>query len=470
MNWIKTHIVKCSAVLAFLAAFVFFQVAYPYHLMRREQMNLFLFDWDYIRETYRGVGWLARFVCDFVDQFFLLPVVGPLVVALLLTAIGVVVYRICRHFLGKWSSLGTAALFYVWSFLRETDNLFSTRYTLVLLAYLSLVLLALQARKAWMQGVAAAVLLAFGAWALGSPFHRYYGRPWGKPVITYDRVIGLDSEVSKEHWDKVIRLSKKDLHLLESSYCYNLAHAMKGDLARAFFNHSQESVRGLLLRVSTDKSAFSNCMAGEAWFQLGDMTLAEQSAIIMLQASPKHTGTRYLIRLARANLISGEDGAAQKYLDLLSKTLFYGNWAKRMMPGNQDAATVAELAESRERLARTDFVHHSVEPRNILLGLLEADPENALAREYLLVYDLLTFNLDDFAEEYALKKEDAPIFHEALLIWLSLQNEMTEANAARYGIAPAMISKMERFFINPDRYRNTYWYFYLNAMLEDEEQ
>ena len=107
---------------------------------------------------------------------------------------------------------------------------------------------------------------------------------------------------------------------------------------------------------------------------------------------------------------------------------------------------------------------------NILLGLLEADPENALAREYLLVYDLLTFNLDDFAEEYALKKEDAPIFHEALLIWLSLQNEMTEANAARYGIAPAMISKMERFFINPDRYRNTYWYYYLNAMLEDEEQ
>ena len=53
--------------LAFLGSFLFFQFAYPYHIMRREQMNLFLFDWDYIRQTYTGVGWLARFVSDFID-------------------------------------------------------------------------------------------------------------------------------------------------------------------------------------------------------------------------------------------------------------------------------------------------------------------------------------------------------------------------------------------------------------------
>lgn len=42
----------------FLMTFAFFQFAYPYHLIRREQQNLFLFDFDYIRQTYTGNGWL----------------------------------------------------------------------------------------------------------------------------------------------------------------------------------------------------------------------------------------------------------------------------------------------------------------------------------------------------------------------------------------------------------------------------
>ena len=78
--------------LAFLGSFLFFQFAYPYHLMRREQLNLFLYDGDYIAETYRGTGWLARFAADSLEQFFHLPVVGPLVVSLLLVAIGYVAY------------------------------------------------------------------------------------------------------------------------------------------------------------------------------------------------------------------------------------------------------------------------------------------------------------------------------------------------------------------------------------------
>ena len=55
--------------------------------MRREQLNLFLFDGDYISQTYRGTGWLVRFVADFLEQFFHLPVAGPLIVALVLTVL-----------------------------------------------------------------------------------------------------------------------------------------------------------------------------------------------------------------------------------------------------------------------------------------------------------------------------------------------------------------------------------------------
>ncbi len=457
------HIGHIAAALAFLAAFAFFQIGYPYHLVRREQMTLFVFDWDYILQTYRGAGWLARFCTDFLEQFFHLPAVGPLVVALLLTGIGTVAYRIARHFLGRWPSLAIGAAFYIWSFFRETGNLYITQYTVVMLAYLSLVLLALRFKRAWMKPVAAVVLLAAGAWALGAPFHKYYGKPWGHPRFNYDRVIGLDAEVARERWDKVIKLSEKDLYMTEASYCYNLAHAMKGDMSQALFEHSQNGVAGLLIRISTDRSAFSDCLAGEAWFQVGDMTIAEQGAIIALQASPKHTGARYLVRLARVNLASGEDAAAQKYLDLLSKTLFYGKWARSMMPGCQDEATRADLAERRARLAQRDFVHHSDYPRDVLVNLLEADPDNKVAREYLRCYDLMNLDLDHFMEDYALSPDPSPVYHQAALIWLSVKSELTEQVLSRYGIAMEEVDRMGRFFRNPSRYKNTYWYYYMQA-------
>ena len=396
MNGFRKHIEPLAVGLGFLVVFVFFQFFYPYHLVRREEMNLFLFDGDYICQTYRGMGFLSSFVADFLEQFFHLPVVGPLIMALLLTGIGVLAYRICRHFLGRWPSLAVGVLFFAWSFMRETGNLFTTRYTVVTVGYLSLILLALQMKKGWAKAVAAVVFLAIGVWTLGSPYHKYYGKLWGTPVLSYDRVIGLDFETSRENWDKVLSLSKKDLYMVEASYCYNLAHAMKGDLGSKLFNHSQNGANTLLMRVSIDRTAFSNNMAGEAWFHLGNMTVAEQGAIVALQSAPDHRGARYVKRLAEVNLISGEDAAAQKYLSLLSRTLFYGKWARRRMPGRQDEAIRASIAEARANLPKTDFVHQSEDPRSVLLCLLEANPSNELARQYLLCYDLLRDNLDNF--------------------------------------------------------------------------
>ena len=462
----QKYLAPVAAGLAFLASYGFFQFAYPYHIMRREQMNLFLFDWDYIRQTYTGVGWLARFVSDFIDQFFLLPVVGPVVVALLVTAIAVCAYRICRHFLGKWPSLAVGAAFFLWSFFRETDNLYLTRYTVATLLFLVLILIALKFRKAWMKAAAAVLLLALGAWSLGSPVHKYYGRAWGWPKFEYDKIIGLDTEIYRENWDKVIKRSKDDLKMTEASYCYNLAHAMKGDLPENLFEYSQNYANSIFLWITTDLSQFSASMAGEAWFHLGEMTLAEQSAMIALQASPKHTGARYIERLARVNLATGEKGASQKYLEILSKTLFYGKWARNILNGHPDEATRAWVEDTHSKLSNpeTDYVYGNNLLRPVLTGLLDANPSNALAREYLLVYDLMTFDLDHFMEDYSPETDTAPIFQEAVTVWLSMNEGLNAENAAKYGISTSMLNRLERFSRYPDNYRNTYWYYCMRAM------
>lgn len=466
MKALKTHTGLIAACSAFVAAFGFFQFAYPYHLMRREQMNLFLFDWDYIRQTYRGTGWLARFLSDFLEQFFSLPVVGPVIVALLITAIGVVAYRICRHFLGKWPSLAVGAAFCIWSFFRETENIYITRYTIAVLIYLSLILLALRCRRTWMKPAVAAVLVGLAVYPTGTPYNKYYGKAWGWPIIEYDKVIGLDTEVFKENWDKVIKRSKKDLLSTEASYCYNLAHAMKGDLGESLFNYAQKYSNSLFMFITTDLSQFSSSMVGEAWYHLGDMTIAEQSAIIGLQASPKHTGARYIKRMAMVNLVSGEQGAAQKYLRLLSGTLFYGKWARQILAGHPDERTKAKIEDLQSKLAeaRTDFVYNANLFRPVLLGLLEANPSNDLAHEYLLCYDLLSFDLEHFMEDFRPETDTSTLYHEAVLIWLDSQGQLSQENAAKYGVSSSTLNRLGRFMRYPDNYRNTYWYYFTQEM------
>lgn len=452
------------AVLAFLTSFAFFLFAYPYHLIRREQLTLFLYDWDYICQTYAGTGWLARFVSDFLVQFFLLPVIGPLIVALLLTAIGSAAYSICRKFIGVWPSLAIATVIIFWSFMRETGNLYTTRYTLVILGYLAIILAALQFKKYIYRAFSFALMFIFGLWAIGSPYHENYGKLWSSPKLDYERLIALDAESARENWDKVIKLSNKDLFMMEASYYYNLAHAVKGDLGEMLLAHSQGHAYELLLRVTSEQSVFTNCIAGEAWYHLGSLSIAEQSAITTMQASPNHTGARFIKRLADISLITGNDTGARKYLGLLSKTLFYGKWAKNAMPGHQDSATQAWIARERSKIDDVDFVHLGDVPRSVLKGLLDKNPENTIAQNYLLCYDLMRYDLDQFMEDYSVNMINARLYREAVLIWLSQQDRLNEETATSYGVSESDVTRMNSFGRNPERHRNTYWYYYLSAL------
>lgn len=463
---LEKHNGACLAVIAFVAAFVFFQFAFPYHLIRREQMNLFMYDWDYIVQTYRGTGWLVRLISDFFEQFFHLPVAGPVLIAGLLAGIGCAAYQVFKLFFGRRLSFTFAALFFIWSFFRETGNLYMTRYTLAVLGYILLVLLALKPKDNVFKTVLLTLFLAFGVWAIGAPSHKNYGRLWNMPVFEYERVIGLDAEVARENWDKVIGLSRKDLYMTESSYCYNLAQAMKGNLGNKLFCHSQNGTSTLLLRIAPNQTVFKNCLAGEAWYHLGEMTIAEQSAIIALQASPKHTGARYIRRLAQVNLVTGDYGAAQKYLKMLGKTLFYRKWAEQMMPGNHSPATESQLSKERLKVMKNDFVHHSYENRELLTGLVETDSANVMARNYLLCLDLLDYDLDNFITDYSDNMINARIYHEAVLIWLSQQGRLNAQETAKFGINDATVDRMNSFFRMPDSQKDSYWYYYLDA-LED---
>jgi len=433
--------------------------------MRREQLDLFLYDWQYIKGTYSGIGWFARFLGDFVEQFFCFPVVGPMLVALILTGTAVVSYRICRHFIGQWPSLLISSGVFLWSFLRETGNLFITQYSLSVLGYLSLILLALQFGKKWMKLVMVIVLLGIGVVSLGSPCHKHYGRLISLPSITTDKLIALDIHTVKGNWDKVLKLSEKDMFDNIASYFYNLAIAEKGTMGYDFFNHSQGSLGStLFLWVDDDYSQFSNGAAGEVWYRLGNMTMAEQSTVVALQISPRHSGARFLVRLAEIALISGEEDTASKYLNMLSKTLVYRKWALDRMPGQMSKSVQAWLIGERAKLSQKDFVFGDNGAfRSLLKGLLEANPGNVLARQYLLMYDLEIVRLDAFMEDYCGNMIPGAIYEQAILVWMSQHDILNDDNVQKYGISKRTMQKFDQFFQYPDRYTNTYWYYVVDV-------
>lgn len=467
-----SHNLRHGAVfagLAFLASFGFFLILYPYHLIRREQLNLFVYDWDYIAMRFRGIGWLSRLLGSFAEQFFCSRFLAALIIALLLTAIGAVAFRICRKFLGGRASLAIAALVFAWSFMRECGNIYMTRYTIATLGFLSLILLALNFKTALGKSLAAVSLVCLGVWTLGAPCHDVYGKLWGVPHMGSERMFALDTEVVREDWDRVIDLSKRDLYSAESSNCYNLAVAMKGQLGYNLMNISQSGDPYYFLPfVSADQNIFSNCLAGEQWYRLGDMTIAEQSSITCLQASPEHTGARFIQRLALVNTITGQKATAQKYLNLLSRTLFYRKWAKGMLDGTMTEDDAARIERARANMVSSDAIHHANAPRRVLLALLEANPDNIPAREYLLCHDLLRYDLEQFAEDYDRYRVDGSAYKEALIIWLG--DRVTSKDVLEsYGIEDRYMKRLESFNRYPNNYPNTYWYYYLRAIQESEQ-
>ena len=140
------------------------------------------------------------------------------------------------------------------------------------------------------------------------------------------------------------------------------------------------------------------------------------------------------------------------------------------MPGRQDATVRAALDAARANLPVSDFVHQSENPRNVLLSLLEANPSNAVARNYLLCYDMLRYDLDSFMADYSAYPVKGRLYNEAVLIWLSQNGLMTEEEIARRGIDKSTVDRLGRFYQNPNAFRDSYWYYYLKALQAQQSQ
>ena len=71
-----------------LAIFLFWWLAYPHALSYQEQYQLFLWTGDYLVERLSVAGGLADYIGEFLTQFYYIPWLGALILALLFFGIG----------------------------------------------------------------------------------------------------------------------------------------------------------------------------------------------------------------------------------------------------------------------------------------------------------------------------------------------------------------------------------------------
>ena len=79
-----------------LVVFLFWECRYPFALTFQEQLQLFLFDGDYFCERMAEPGGLARYVGEFLVQFYNATVIGALILAILFMMVQRLTWRLMR--------------------------------------------------------------------------------------------------------------------------------------------------------------------------------------------------------------------------------------------------------------------------------------------------------------------------------------------------------------------------------------
>ena len=303
---------------------------------------------------------------------------------------------------------------------------------------------------------------------------------YGHPDRESEVAMGLAVEASCENWEAVGKLAATDRKSLLGTYYYNLANAVNDRLPDRLMDYYQPFERGLFLPVGEHSTPFQIACAGDVWWALGDMAMAERDAMLGLLFSPAHGGSRYLRRLAETNLVSGDYEAASKYLRiLLNGSRADRKWAGERLPGHWSPEYQLRIEEKRVLLPRFDLVHGMDQTQVILRILLGSNASNKMALDYLLCYDLLTKDLDAFVGDYDPSLTKSQLYEEAMLIFLAAKGGMSRDNFLHYHISDRTLERFNRFVTIYKRdngsgrnlteeFGKSYWYYFYYAVRNEK--
>ena len=428
-----------------LVSFLVFQFCYKYHFFIQEQNQIFVWSWQYIAEYFEQNSWLTCFTGDFLTQFFYYLYVGPIVTATIIFLIAIASYKSFNTIFNNKTSFIISITIEILVFFTIFDYKFNINYLLsVLFGFLSYIFYSKIFKKDNL--IFAIITLLFGYYLggfaqiifailyackilkqkrlkefaiipaitfiiplVGQRFYQTtYTRNLSYPDFCIPTLPDMHSEFSYsiateyyfKHFDKVEQIAlTQDTMTAQSGIYYNMVQAQKGILPDKIKSQKIPEL-GTLIHIDENSPIEAINLMNDFYYLIGDMAMAERAAILAQVFSPKNRNVKMIKRLCEINLVTGDTAIALKYLRILEKTLLYNDWAKKHNPYTFDKKVEKEILEKRNFCNSTNAIRINDNCREILLELLQSNPDNIIALDYLLCTDLILGQLQTFKADY----------------------------------------------------------------------
>ena len=360
-----------------MSAFAYWAFVHPELLMERESLQMFLLNGDYLAERLAVPGGFARYVGEFLVQFFMNEKVGACLLAVLFMAIQWLSWLLLRRCVPSAKEKVLYAVSFlpvvaIWFLLRDID----ISMTLPVAISLTLLMMyALPARRN-LSLIVSLGIVPIGYWLVGpvivlvAVYHlRWLHKPFQKVKITVEsmmlalllavclwassyfvpyslenilkgidyqqiqvdkagtqEVIEYDYLQRQKAWDKVLyKATRQEPKAKACVHIVNLARFYQKEIA------PEELKVSLYKPFTALTSTVSAMMMSDLFFQMGYVNFAQRCIFEAMESTSNYNKSgRALCRLTETALVTGQYEVALKYISLLEETLFYRKWAQVM--------------------------------------------------------------------------------------------------------------------------------------------
>jgi hypothetical protein len=283
-------------------------------------------------------------------------------------------------------------------------------------------------------------------------------------VVFNDRaksLLQIWSYTEKQDWQKVLECAKRypeSQHNIFFNYDINRALYHTGRLSDEMFSYHQNPFALLLSMPDTgsttdaSKKLCRKAQKAEIFMELGYLGHARRLASEALELA---NGCPYLVKkVALIYLAEKQNETAKIYLGALSKDLIYGRFARQLLSRleKDPQLTDYEPVQSLRHVAvQKDYVG-DYDLSNFFAPLLQQNPHNKMAFEYMMATYLLKGQVDKIAlnisqlKEFGYKKMPRH-YEEAMMVYaaLRLQRFGEKTKIRGMSISPETIQHFQKY-------------------------
>lgn len=301
-----------------------------------------------------------------------------------------------------------------------------------------------------------------------------------------EQMLGVATEAYYQRWDKVERLSAENPYRgYIVAYYANLAMSHAKQLPYTLLERYQPAWHGLLLEINEHVGYLPIMFSTDAFMECGDMAQAQHAALLGFTFTPHQRSSRMARKLAEIAMINEDYDAAVRYLEMLRRTRFHKQWAETCLALCRDksAHQLSVVFTARPLRSETDLLFSPNHWFAALRNLLEANPNNQIAADYLLCLHLLNKDLAQFKKDFDLYYHPVfgdtppPLYQQALVMCVDKEADPV-AQLTAYHISAQVVQDCTDFLDMyhkaggngtslQARFGTSYWFYFYYAQIKE---